>query len=114
MALSFRTSSARERADHWGDRAVGKGFSGGLQSGVPAVRWPCSQVATCSQSGITVSSANKCRSNEHKGMWQVDITDRKALERLFSVHRFDYVLNAAACTAVDQAEEDEIRRFSGQ
>ena len=35
----------------------------------------------------------------------------KALERLFSVHRFDYVLNAAACTAVDQAEEDEIGAF---
>lgn len=38
----------------------------------------------------------------------LDITNREAVERFLSDHRFDIIVNCAAYTAVDKAESDEI------
>lgn len=38
---------------------------------------------------------------------QLDITDPVAVERMFGSQPFDYVINCAAYTAVDRAEDDE-------
>lgn len=42
---------------------------------------------------------------------QLDIADTRALENFLSTQRFDFVVNAAAYTAVDRAEADEAAAF---
>lgn len=42
---------------------------------------------------------------------ELDITNLSAIEELFSKNRFDFVINCAAYTAVDKAEEDVERAF---
>lgn len=39
----------------------------------------------------------------------LDITNREDVERFLSEHKFDYIVNCAAYTAVDKAETDAIR-----
>ena len=38
---------------------------------------------------------------------ELDITNREAVERMFDSQPFDYIVNCAAYTAVDRAEDDE-------
>ncbi|MDE6218715.1 MAG: NAD(P)-dependent oxidoreductase [Muribaculaceae bacterium] len=39
---------------------------------------------------------------------ELDITDREAIDRFFSDHKPDIVINCAAYTAVDKAESDDL------
>ncbi|MCB0805414.1 MAG: dTDP-4-dehydrorhamnose reductase [Bacteroidales bacterium] len=41
----------------------------------------------------------------------LDITDMPALEKYLSAGNYDYVVNCAAYTAVDKAEEDDVKAF---